>query len=906
MTTDRLSESSASDKYDIFISYSRSDSAFAERLHGALDAYTPPADLDVPQRRLRVFRDVSDLTGNDYFRAIDEHLDASQTLVVVCSPAARASEYVNDEIRRFVRRRSAGRIVPLLLSGVPNNEATGAQADSRAFPEALCEVLELPLALSYVGFDAARQRADEAPFLDSWYGLLANVYGMSRSKIEARDKKKREMDQAALARELTGTGIEVLARDPELAQLLAAHALWATCRDGGAAIREAEEFMHRALHYGSRHRTAPARRLEGHQGAVWDVRFSADGALLATASEDQHWALWKVSGELIGATAGTSPIGAIKSVRFHRDGSRVLTSHLAGRATLWNIADGRGLGSVFLTAQVWDADLSPDGRFIAVATTDGACTVFEIATGDIVRALAATPETPRAGGEVTPVVSVCFSPDGRRLATAGTFGHCRVWDVETGDVVARLDGHTEVVMDVAFAPDGTTIATASDDGSWRLWDSASSTQILQSPVVLSGSREVEAARAPMCVTFSPDGTRVATGHRDRVVVIAAVGSGEPQLTLSGHAGGVWGVAFSPDGRHLATASYDRTVCLWDVDDRRPVHRTFAGHSDAVAAVAFSVDGARLYTGGWDDCVRCWNAHDGTLQFRIDGQTGPVYAIAMSGDGRVFASANGNGTATIWDAHSGRPIRVFRGHDASVLGVAFGQGDASLLTAGHDGLAILWDVQTGAPLLRLAGRHDHVGGALFAGDGSRIVTIGTGGPHDQVTSRNSSGVVWDRQSGELLLSLDGHTAPLMALATSLKGTSAITGSQDHTARVWDVSTGQERATLSGHTRRLTSVAISADGRRVATGSLDATVRLWQTSALSQPVTLDHWRGEVWSVAFSPDGRWLAVGGKDRPVVVYPLGIEALIGHARWQSRHRPLTREECRTYFGRDDCPILPE
>jgi WD40 repeat protein len=76
--------------------------------------------------------------------------------------------------------------------------------------------------------------------------------------------------------------------------------------------------------------------------------------------------------------------------------------------------------------------------------------------------------------------------------------------------------------------------------------------------------------------------------------------------------------------------------------------------------------------------------------------------------------------------------------------------------------------------------------------------------------------------------------------------------------------------------------------------------------SQSVTLDQWTGEVWSVAFSPDGQWLAVGGKARPVALYPLDIETLIGHARWNSRYRPLTREECRTYFRRDDGPILPD
>ena len=903
MTADRIAESF---EYDVFITYSRSDSVFAERLQGALEGFTPAADLDVPQRRLRVFRDVSDLTGTEYFRAIEAHLSKSRTLMVICSPTARASQYVNDEIRRFARQGRSGQIIPLLLSGIPNNEATNAHADLQAFPDALCEVLEVPLALSYIGFDIATHRTDEEPFLNSWYGLLANIYGVSRSQIEARDKKMRTVDAMTMARELTGAGIQVTERDPELAVLLAAHAVWATFRDNGSVIWEAEEFMYRALHRASHYRSAPAVRLSGHQGAVWDVRFSPDGALLATGSEDQHWALWKSSGELVRATAGATPVGAIKAVRFHPDGLRVLTAHLAGRVTLWTVADGRGIGSLFLNAQVWDVDVSPDGRHAAVATVDGFCRVFDLANGELVQAFDATAQTPRAHGEITQVVSTRFSPDGRRIATAGKFGHLRLWDAVSGEVVAPLDGHSEVVMDVTFAPDGATVATASEDGSWRLWNAENGTQLLQSPLSLSASRQAEAARAPMCLSFSKDGARIATGHRDRNVVISDAASGQPQLTLSGHGGGVWGVDFSPDGRQLATASYDRTVCLWDINEEPRVYRTLSGHTDAVSALAFNPDGTRLYSGGWDDSIRCWNLQDGTLRFRIDGQTGPVYAIAMSEDGRLFASADGKGTATLWDADSGQPVHVFSGHEQSVLGVTFGKGDESLLTAGYDGRAIVWDAKTGSSLLQLEGKHDHVGSALFAADGSRIVTIGTGGPHDAVTRRNSSGVVWDRATGKPVSMLDGHAHPLMALAVSAKGTLAITASQDHTAKVWDVNTGQERATLSGHTRRLTSVAMSADGRRIATGSLDHSVRLWRTSALAQPVTLDQWTGDVWSVAFSRDGRWLAVGGKDRPVVVYPVDVEVLIAQARWNSRYRSLSRDECRAYFGRDECPILPD
>ena len=86
MTADPVAEPF---EYDVFITYSRSDSAFAERLQGVLEAFTPPTDLDVPQRPLRVFRDISDLTGTDYYRAIEAHISRSNTLVAICSPAAR-------------------------------------------------------------------------------------------------------------------------------------------------------------------------------------------------------------------------------------------------------------------------------------------------------------------------------------------------------------------------------------------------------------------------------------------------------------------------------------------------------------------------------------------------------------------------------------------------------------------------------------------------------------------------------------------------------------------------------------------------------------------------------------------------------------------------------------------------
>ncbi len=70
-----------------------------------------------------MFRDTSDLLGADYYEFIERYLRGARKLIVVCSPDARSSPYVNDEIRRFVGIKDANHIIPIIVAGLPNNEA---------------------------------------------------------------------------------------------------------------------------------------------------------------------------------------------------------------------------------------------------------------------------------------------------------------------------------------------------------------------------------------------------------------------------------------------------------------------------------------------------------------------------------------------------------------------------------------------------------------------------------------------------------------------------------------------------------------------------------------------------------------------------------------------------------------
>lgn len=186
-------------KYDAFINYSRKDKIFASLIEKELKNYTPPKDKDIPQQRLKIFRDEEDFTGTEYYESANKHLRASRKLVLICSPAARASHFVNEEIPIFAKANGGENIIPILLEGVLNNEAPPEQAANMAFPDTLLEVLKktsidldtlfevkaMPLAnCDYRSFKPGKNKVNKGEYDKYWFILLAELYGIDRSVIK--------------------------------------------------------------------------------------------------------------------------------------------------------------------------------------------------------------------------------------------------------------------------------------------------------------------------------------------------------------------------------------------------------------------------------------------------------------------------------------------------------------------------------------------------------------------------------------------------------------------------------------------------------------------------------------------------------------------------------------------------
>jgi WD40 repeat protein/tRNA A-37 threonylcarbamoyl transferase component Bud32 len=315
----------------------------------------------------------------------------------------------------------------------------------------------------------------------------------------------------------------------------------------------------------------------------------------------------------------------------------LLVTGLLGTRSIWLRSPQHLLTLNGHSKNVLSVSFSPDGKRIVSGSKDSTVKVWDAETGQ---------ETLTLNGHAREVASVSFSPRGQRIVSGSWDSTVKVWDAETGQETLTLNGHSDEVRSVRFSPDGKWIVSGSGNQSSRgspanikLWDA----EVGEVTLSLTGhTRRVES------VSFSPDGKRIVSTSYDNTVKLWDAETGEGMITLIGHARVVRSATFSPNGKRIASGSQDKTVKIWDAETGQEL-LTLRGHSDDVKSVSFSQDGKQIVSGSRDDTVIVWNAETGQEMLTLRGHSDDVMSVSFSPNGQRIVSGSRDGTVKVWDA-----------------------------------------------------------------------------------------------------------------------------------------------------------------------------------------------------------------------------------------------------------------
>ncbi len=381
------------------------------------------------------------------------------------------------------------------------------------------------------------------------------------------------------------------------------HGLAFSPRDNTLAVGRRDGLVE--LWHAGASQLTPARVLSGHGSRVWNVAWSPDGRMLASAASDGSIKLW--DGTRVrpwcrtypSLTAGirceaVSPDGmvlltgdeegqlhlwnrsrrwiqhhvsvdddAVVGVAVLPEGNAAITTGAYSGVHRWNLADGKLTHLAELPDLAYAQAISGDGATVAVGCEQSTAVVLDAASGSIKRQI-------RTGSLA--VKRLALSHDGRLLATAGVGERIELWDTTSGQRLQEFAGHANRTLCLVFSPDDRMLASGGSDQDVRLWDIASGTLI---DTLVGQSAAIEA------LAISPDGRNLVSGSSEPAFLqLWDLRTRQPLLSTGKALDTVNALAFTPDGRTVIAASATGKLTEWSLDKPDPL-----GESDEREPVA---------------------------------------------------------------------------------------------------------------------------------------------------------------------------------------------------------------------------------------------------------------------------------------------------------------------------------
>jgi len=634
---------------------------------------------------------------------------------------------------------------------------------------------------------------------------------------------------------------------------------------------------------------------------VKSCAFSPDGKLLALGLTNGVINLYSTSNwEQVQMLVGHEK--DVNCIAFSSRGDQIISGSHDGTVRLWATEAGTCIRILSGQCGADGVAFSPLGDTVASAH-GSSVRVWDVETGECrlrigTEALTIEPiSTFLFGCPSERFKSIAYSPKGDQIVSGERSAYtqtCAVqlWDVETGNCLHSLSGHSNTISEVVYTPRGDRIASGSEDATVRIWDVKTKTccRVL-----------TDHAGPVLSVAFSPQGDMIASAGQDKTVRIWNAETGACHHIFTGHSDIVTRVVFSPKGDYIASGSYDQTLRLWDIGSEE-TRQIAIGHSKEILSVACSPDGDEVVSCSDDGSIRLRDALSGVCRRTITSDLQKFVNIRYSQGGALFVSGfkdmrdeishiegtvvayslqrnqvasgdSGGGSMRMEDVKTKECSKYFIGSVQSANCIMNSPRGIYIVSSFFH-IVVIRDIESGMCLHQLDGHSAKVMSVAYSPRNDLLVSAGS-----DTTVR-----LWDTGTGECHRILIGHV-DCVWVVFSPHGDQVASGYEDGLVKIWDVGTGECLLSLTGHTKKVTSVIFSSKGDRIVSGSEDKTIRLWDITSGQCQAVVQELNSHVLQIAWSttPDVNCFVVGCEDGSEWMGQVIEHGDLCHIRWRWR-----------------------